>query len=46
MRGPVHLMRTLLAALPPNMAISAIGVALSGTAPTFDAKGVLYVTEP
>ena len=45
-RGPIHLMRTLLAALPPNMAISAIGVALSGTAPTFDAKGVLYVTEP
>ncbi len=45
-RGPVEVMRTLLSALPPNMAISAIGVALSGTVPNFTAKGAFYVTAP
>ena len=44
--GPVHLMRALLTALPPNMAIGAIDVALTNTVPSFDAKGVLYVTAP
>jgi hypothetical protein len=46
MSGPVRLMRTLLTALPPNMAIGTIDVALPGTVPSFDAKGVLYVTAP
>ena len=46
MSGPVRLMRTLLTALPPNMAIGTIDVALAGTGPSFDAKGVLYVTAP
>ena len=46
MQGPVQWMRTLLTALPPNMAISAVTVALQGAVPNFDANGVLYVTAP
>lgn len=44
--GPVRLMHTLLTALPPNMAISDLGVAVAPTGPTFTAHGAFYVSAP
>lgn len=50
-RGPLDLLRKLMASLPPNMAISTITVSVTqpdaakstDTLPTFEARGTLYV---